>query len=272
MDRLTRLWVRTGAATAGNGNEEGGRREWRLALEGFGSCAEFSGVSSLFGSARVWHSVTPFLPTAHLKRSGDGRQARHLLERGEIVAGALAEATGYPREVRRLLQRRGMLTESLAEHLQVAILPHVIVHGAPRRALQFHRFRSRGREKATDAHGTLLRLRFPEPITGLVASGVRMPLRTGPVLRFGNEGNVDMSRRLTPVTEYDDDGYVASCPEFDVAKSGHPGASNTHGNPEEVPETSLKSILPKRLVSGMRMKLPPDVHTGLLNRTQGAPE
>ena len=171
LDRLTRLWVRTGAATAGNGNEEGGRREWRLALEGFGSCAEFSGVSALFGSARVWQSVTPFLPTAHLKRNGDGRHARHLLERGEIVAGTLAEATGYPREVRRLLQRRGMLKESLAEHLQVAILPHVIVHGAPRRALQFHRFRSRGREKATDAHGALLQLRFPEPIAGPVALG-----------------------------------------------------------------------------------------------------
>ena len=217
LDRLTRLWMRTGAATAGNGNEEGGRREWRLALEGFGSCAEFSGVSALFGSSRVWHSVTPFLPTAHLKRSGDGRHAGHLLERGEIVAGTLAEATGYPREVRRLLQRRAMLTGSLAEQVQVTILPHVIVNGAPRRAMQFHRFRSRGREKATAVHGALLRLRFPAPIAGPVALGYDATSGWACfALRKRRKRRHEQS--VDPITEYDDNGYVASYPEVDVAK------------------------------------------------------
>ena len=166
LDRVTRLWIRTGSDT-----EEAGRREWRLALEGFGTCQEFAQASALFPRARVWHSVTPFLPTGHLKRTSDAQRARRMLEQDQIVDGALAEATGYPREVRRLLQRRAMVSGALVEHVQVDILPHVRVHGAPRRPLQFHRFRSRGRERTTDAHGALLSIRFPVPTSGPVALG-----------------------------------------------------------------------------------------------------
>ena len=171
LDRITRLWVAGSGSGASGGAEETGRREWRLALEGFGTPEEFAAASGLFACARGWQSVTPFLPTAHLKRTADARAARHILERGEVVSGPLAEATGYPREIRRLLQRRGMLSESLARQLQVDLLPHVIVGGAPRRPLHFHRFRNRGRERATNSHGALLSLRFPEPVTGPVALG-----------------------------------------------------------------------------------------------------
>ncbi len=171
LDRLTRLWLRTGASVDGADSEEAGRREWRLALEGFGTCEEFADVSALFGRVPAWQSVTPFLPTGHLKRTSDARAARRMLEQGQIVDGPLAEATGYPREVRRLLHRRGMVADALIEDVQVDILPHVTVHGAPRRPLQFHRFRSRGRETITDAHGALLRISFPEPISGPVALG-----------------------------------------------------------------------------------------------------
>ena len=167
LDRITRLWTRTGGADS----ETGGRREWRLALEGFGTCAEFAPASALLRCSRTWQSVTPFLPTAHLKRTSDARQARRILEQGHAVAGPVAEATGYPREVRRLLLRRNMLAAGLAEEVQIQLLPHVDVHGAPRRSLQFHRFRSRGRETTTDAHGVLLLLRFPEPVTGPIALG-----------------------------------------------------------------------------------------------------
>ena len=171
LDRLTHLWIRTGASGSAAEREGSGRREWRLALEGFGTCDEFAQASALFRRAREWHSVTPFLPTAHLKRTRDARQARRMLEQGQPVDGPMAEATGYPREVRRLLQRRGMLAPVLVEQAQVQLLPHIQVHDARRRPLQFHRFRSRGRESTTDAHGALLRLRFPEPVTGPVALG-----------------------------------------------------------------------------------------------------
>ena len=55
--------------------------------------------------------------------------------------------------------------------VEVDLLRHVSGHGAPRCPLQFHRFRSRGKETATDAHGALLRLGFREPVAGPVALG-----------------------------------------------------------------------------------------------------
>ena len=171
LDRITRLWVRPTGAAEQEGAEGRGLREWRLALEGFGGAAEFSSASKIFGRSRTWLSATPFLPTGHLKRTVEGAQARRVLERGEVATGTLAEATGYPREVRRLVQRRGIVAPSQAERTQVDLLPHVEVHDTRRRPLQFHRFRSRGRERATDSHGALLRLRFPEPIPGPLALG-----------------------------------------------------------------------------------------------------
>lgn len=170
LDRLTRIWL-TDRDAAGRGGGEEGRSEWRLALEGFGTCDEFAGVSSVFGRAAAWNSVTPFLPTAHLKGSGDRGAAWRMLDRGEPVSGPLAEATGYPREIRRLVQRRGILDVSLAERVQVDLLPSIDVGGVPRRPGHFHRFRSGGRERATDAHGALLRIRFPDTVAGPLALG-----------------------------------------------------------------------------------------------------
>ena len=63
------------------------------------------------------------------------------------------------------------MASPLIEQLQVEVLPYIKVNNAPRRPLQFHRFRSRGREAATDAHGALLRLHFPEGVRGPVALG-----------------------------------------------------------------------------------------------------
>ena len=171
LDRITRLWVKPAGAAEQEGTEGRGLREWRLALEGFGNAVEFASASAIFSRSRTWISVTPFLPTGHLKRTVEEREARRMLEHGEVVTGTLAEATGYPREVRRLVQRRGIVGTSQAEHIVVALLPHVEVHGTRRRPLQFHRFRARGRERATDSHGALLSMRFPEPIPGPLALG-----------------------------------------------------------------------------------------------------
>ncbi|MDE0446276.1 MAG: type I-U CRISPR-associated protein Csb2, partial [Spirochaetaceae bacterium] len=171
LDRLTRLWLRTRVSEETADRDGGGRQEWRLALEGFGTCDEFAQASALFRRARVWQSATPFLPTGHLKRTRDAHQVRRMLEQDQQVDGPLAEATGYPREVRRLLHRRAVLSGVLVDQLRVEILPHIKVHDAPRRPLQFHRFRSRGRETSKDAHGALLKIQFPVVIRGPVALG-----------------------------------------------------------------------------------------------------
>jgi CRISPR-associated protein Csb2 len=162
LDELTRLWVsrRESVSEDDGAALPEARKEWRLALEGFGMPHEFRDATRLLGKSQTWQSVTPFLAAGHLK------------------------AGGYPAEVRRLLVRRG-----LPEPTEIAFLrprsfgvadsagdPHakdigVRVRGRLRRAIHFHRFRSRGGERQPDTIGTFLRLSFDEPIEGPLALG-----------------------------------------------------------------------------------------------------
>ncbi len=143
LDRITRLWLAPGQRPGGDEPEPPTVREWRLALEGFGRPADFAGSAQIFGTAARWRSATPFLATGHLK------------------------ASGYPGEVRRLLRRRGRD----ADEVEVEELESIAVGGTERRALHFHRFRSRGGERQLDTTGALLRIAFPQPVTGPLAIG-----------------------------------------------------------------------------------------------------
>ncbi len=146
LDRVTRLWT-NGSAGDERNSENSGSLEWRLALEGFGHPENFSASSKILGTGRVWISATPFLATGHLK------------------------SQGYPGEIKRLLKRRKILPEHLADDVQIEVLSSIRIGGADRRTVHFHRFRSRGQEKQTDSHGALLRLSFPEPINGPLCLG-----------------------------------------------------------------------------------------------------
>ena len=143
LDRITRLWLAPKQRSEAVDAEPGSVKEWRLALEGFGQPANFSGSAGIFGTSRRWRSVTPFLASGHLK------------------------ASGYPGEVLRLLKRRGQD----ASEIEVTVLPNIMVGGTPRRAIHFHRFRSRGREAQPDAAGALLDIVLPAAITGPLAVG-----------------------------------------------------------------------------------------------------
>ena len=142
LDRITRLWLPPKQRPADDDAEPGSVKEWRLALEGFGRPADFAGAP-IFATSRRWRSVTPFLASGHLK------------------------AAGYAGEVRRLLTRRGLD----ATGVEVVELPVIDVGGAPRRAIHFHRFRTRGREVQPDAGGALLDVVLPKPIEGPLAIG-----------------------------------------------------------------------------------------------------
>ena len=142
LDRITRIWLGPGGARR-NSADEPKIDEWRLALEGFGRLEDFSGASRLLAASRRWQSITPFLAAGHLKKAG------------------------YPGELVRLLKRRGIDTEGVA----VKELEEISLGGAPRRALNFHRFRSRGREPQHDTSGTLLEIEFPQVIPGPLALG-----------------------------------------------------------------------------------------------------
>lgn len=143
LDRITRLWLPPKQRPVDDEAEPGSIREWRLALEGFGNPTDFAGGAGIFATSRRWRSATPFLASGHLK------------------------ASGYPGEVRRLLQRRGRN----GNDIEVGELETIDVGGAPRRAIHFHRFRSRGREAQPDAAGALLGIVLPEAIEGPLAIG-----------------------------------------------------------------------------------------------------
>ena len=142
LDRITRIWITSRTGTKAEGDNPR-IDEWRLALEGFGHPEDFDGSSRLLGASRRWRSVTPFLASGHLKKGG------------------------YAGEVVRLLQRRGIGCEGVA----VTEREDVKVGGTPKRALNFHRFRSRGRERQHDTSGALLEIEFPRTVRGPLALG-----------------------------------------------------------------------------------------------------
>ena len=141
LDLITRLWLPPKQRQEDGEPEPGSIKEWRLALEGFGRPADFAGSARIFATSGRWRSVTPFLASGHLK------------------------AAGYPGEVQRLLKRRGLGAADV--HVKRAIS----VGGTERRAIHFHRFRSRGREAQPDAAGALLDIEFPNAIEGPLALG-----------------------------------------------------------------------------------------------------
>ena len=149
LDRITRLWLPPKQRAEDVETKDASAMEWRLALEGFGQLADFSGGTDILGTSTKWRSVTPFLAAGHLKTEG------------------------YAGEVRRLIGRRGMDTQlgfSVAD-ISVQPLPAIDSDGTERRAVKFHRFRSRGREAQPDATGTFLEIVFPTSIAGPLALG-----------------------------------------------------------------------------------------------------
>ena len=141
LDRITRIW--TAPRQRGRSGGDGpGAGEWRLALEGFGTQADFAGGARIFAASDRWRSVTPFLAAGHLK------------------------AAGYAGEVRRLLKLRGRDSD-----VRVRELPEIVVGGRRRTPLHFHRFRSRGQEAQRDSSGAFLEIAFPRPVRGPLALG-----------------------------------------------------------------------------------------------------
>jgi CRISPR-associated protein Csb2 len=123
-------------------------REWSLALEGFGRPDDFAPACRLFGPSRVWTSLTPFLAAGHLKKGG------------------------YPAEVRRLLIRRGIVSDTQALGVRVHGEPAIHLKGGKDlRPIHFHRFRSRRGENQPDSQGAFLNVTFPTDQPGPVALG-----------------------------------------------------------------------------------------------------
>ena len=143
FDRITRLWLAPKQRAEDAEAEYAGAKEWRLALEGFGRPSDFARGASIFNTTAQWRSATPFMAAGHLK------------------------SAGHAGEARRLLKRRGFELQGV----KIAAVPVIAVGGTERRAIHFHRFRSRSREHQPDAAGEFLEIVFPRPIEGPLALG-----------------------------------------------------------------------------------------------------
>ena len=99
LDLVTKLWIEKRPRDDEDEAADSGRKEWRLALEGFGRPEDFAAANALFGSSKTWRSTTPYLMPWHAKKGfGWAEQiARELEERGlPSLGGASSRALLYP--------------------------------------------------------------------------------------------------------------------------------------------------------------------------------
>lgn len=148
---LRALWIDDRRSRDADEEDEAGRREWRLALEGFGNAAQF-GDSVLLRPSRIWVSATPYLRPRYLKR-GDPFEETCLMIRAEC---------GH---------RCWPLPEVRRDGEEPMAGRSIRVGGGARNVLAFQRFRSRRGLVQPDRTGLALRLEFPEAICGPVALG-----------------------------------------------------------------------------------------------------
>lgn len=159
VERLNKLWINPKDRERTRKKDEDdpddveyesdkGRREWRVALEGYGTPEQFKD-SALLCPSKIWVSSTPYLRPLHLK----GR--------------------GYFEETCRMIQAECERREWPAPAIQRGpdAGKAIYVDGQPRNVLAFHRFRSRRGLVQPDRTGISLRLEFPEDITGPLTLG-----------------------------------------------------------------------------------------------------
>ncbi len=143
LDRLARLWLAHGRA-----DEEGdrGRKEWRLALEDIASAKAFGKASRLIRPSRRWASATPYLMPWYAKRG-----------------------FGPEQQIRRECERRGVFPTLSAVEISDRLPGHSAAMA--KRAIQFHRFRSRRGLVQPDTAGCFATLTFDKSADGPVALG-----------------------------------------------------------------------------------------------------
>lgn len=117
--------------------------EWQVIYEGAGDVCTFADVSCYSGSSSKWRSLTPYMRPWHIKKN-----------------------FGVREQILRECCLRG-----LPEPVEIRPIPEVLVGNMPRRAVHFHRFRSKRGLTQPDTHGSLVEVVFPERITGPLVLG-----------------------------------------------------------------------------------------------------
>jgi CRISPR-associated protein Csb2 len=156
VEDLRRLWIsdlrRQRSDDDGSArDQDSGRQEWRLALEGYGHPDVFRD-SNLLRPSTVWASVTPYLRPWHAKLSPPESETARMAEEE--------------------CRRRGLPTVKVEfDPDQASLGRSITVGGGRRNVLNFHRFRRRQGLVQPDRSGAALRLTFADIVTGPVALG-----------------------------------------------------------------------------------------------------
>ena len=137
-----------------------GGHEIRLVLHGIGQPADFKDCA-LFGKARVWSSLTPFVSTRHAKTFRDGRP--------KMDASGWQVGSGA-HDLLRLLALHPQGTSATIKQFAERMRPFQF--GNRRlRSLQFQTFRHDGGGSRGSSSGNAFTITFPEPVSGPLALG-----------------------------------------------------------------------------------------------------
>jgi CRISPR-associated protein Csb2 len=135
----------------------------QLILLGTGERADFAGNNADAGqslplaSAKEWVSLTPFVPTRHLKTRNDG--SPKLDETGLAI--------GSPEhDLRRLVKEAGF-----PRPLKMELVPHLLLGAGRIRWLEFQRTRKHGNGSRAGERGYGFRITFPGSVEGPIALG-----------------------------------------------------------------------------------------------------
>jgi CRISPR-associated protein Csb2 len=133
-----------------------GGHDLQLVLLGFGERKTFEDAE-LFGEAKVWLSLTPFVSTRHPKTHRDGRPK--------------LDAQGWPigspaQDLRRLIAEAGLPALEQLEELR-----EIPINSRRLRALDFQTEREHGNGKRAHQQGAAFQIKFPEPVRGPLAFG-----------------------------------------------------------------------------------------------------
>jgi CRISPR-associated protein Csb2 len=153
LDQIRRLWIADRRSGGAEEDLDEGRKEWRLALEGFGEPSEFTDCA-LLRRSKVWENVTPYLRPWHVKS-----------------ADILAETQAMIKKECRLRGLPACEAEPAHGDGRYRDGGYIVVGSNPRSVLHFHRFRSRRGLIQPDRSGTALRLTFADPVCGPIALG-----------------------------------------------------------------------------------------------------
>jgi CRISPR-associated protein Csb2 len=133
-----------------------GGHEVQLVLVGFGERDTFEDTE-LFGEAKAWRSLTPFVPTRHPKTHRDGRPK--------------VDAEGWPigspaHDLRRLIAEAGLSEPEKLEELQ-----EIAVNSRRLRPLAFQAERQHGNGARAHQPPSAFRLTFAQSVRGPLAFG-----------------------------------------------------------------------------------------------------